>query len=129
MSCIKGGCSKLSSSNTLVKRKPGRPRKTDLAETGGLTRRQQSAIMSEYRSRMLASPKSEKVLQKIMDAALDDDHKAQAVAWKIIADRLLPLSGFSEESNSRPSIQVNISTVGDAINVGGSTIDGETSDA
>ncbi len=119
----------MSSSNTLVKRKPGRPRKTDLAETGGLTRRQQSAIMSEYRSRMLASPKSEKVLQKIMDAALDDDHKAQAVAWKIIADRLLPLSGFSEESNSRPSIQVNISTVGDAINVGGSTIDGETSDA
>lgn len=108
-----------------IKRKRGRPRKTDLAETAGLTRREQSAIMREYRSRMLASPKSEKVLQKIMDAALDDDHKAQAVAWKIIADRLLPLSGFAEESNSRPSIQVNISTVGDSINVGGTTIDGE----
>lgn len=111
-----------------IKRKRGRPRKTDLAETAGLTRREQSAIMREYRSRMLASPKSEKVLQKIMDAALDDDHKAQAVAWKIIADRLLPLSGFAEESNSRPSIQVNISTVGDSINVGGTTIDGEVVD-
>jgi hypothetical protein len=77
---------------------------------------------------MLASPKSEKVLQKIMDAALDDDHKAQAVAWKIIADRILPLSGFTEESNSRPSIQVNISTVGDSVSVGGRTIDGELGD-
>jgi hypothetical protein len=124
---LRGGCSKLSSSTNefQIKRKRGRPRKTDLAETAGLTRREQSAIMREYRSRMLASPKSEKVLQKIMDAALDDDHKAQAVAWKIIADRLLPLSGFAEESNSRPSIQVNISTVGDSVNVGGTTIDGE----
>lgn len=111
-----------------IKRKRGRPRKTDLAETAGLTKREQSAIMREYRSRMLASPKSEKVLQKIMDAALDDDHKAQAVAWKIIADRLLPVSGFAEESNSRPSIQVNISTVSDAINVGGTTIDGEVNE-
>jgi hypothetical protein len=118
----------LSSSDVIVKRKRGRPRKTDLADTGGLTRREQSAIMTEYRQRMLASPKSEKVLQKIMDAALDDDHKAQAVAWKIIADRILPLSGFTEESNLRPSIQVNITTVGDSVSVGGTTIDGELGD-
>lgn len=118
----------MSSSDVIVKRKRGRPRKTDLADTGSLTRREQSAIMTEYRQRMLASPKSEKVLQKIMDAALDDDHKAQAVAWKIIADRILPLSGFTEESNSRPSIQVNISTVGDSVSVGGRTIDGELGD-
>ena len=115
----------MSSTTTPIKRKRGRPRKTDLAETGGLTRREQSAIMTEYRQRMLASPKSAKVLQKILDAALDDDHKAQAVAWKIVADRLLPLSGFSEESVSRPSIQVNISTVGDAVNISGETIEGD----
>lgn len=107
------------------RRKRGRPRKSDYAETGGLTRREQSAIMTEYRRSMLASPKSAKVLHKILDAALDDNHKAQAVAWKIVADRLLPVAAFTEESASKPTIQVNISTVNDSVSVNGSTFDEE----
>lgn len=112
------------------RRKRGRPRKSDYAETGGLTRREQSAIMTEYRRSMLASPKSAKVLHKILDAALDDDHKAQAVAWKIVADRLLPVAAFTEESSAKPTIQVNISTVNDSVSVNGSTFneDGDVVD-
>jgi hypothetical protein len=37
---------------------------------------------------MLASPKSRKVLDAILNAALDDDHKNQAAAWKLCMDRL-----------------------------------------
>jgi len=86
--------------------------------------------MTEYRRSMLASPKSAKVLHKILDAALDDDHKAQAVAWKIVADRLLPVAAFTEESSAKPTIQVNISTVNDSVSVNGSTFneDGDVVD-
>ena len=39
---------------------------------------------------MLASPKSRRVLDSIFDAALNDDHKNQAAAWKLVMDRMLP---------------------------------------
>ena len=34
-----------------------------------------AAIINEYKARMLASPKSAKVLETIFEAALDHDHK------------------------------------------------------
>ena len=34
-----------------------------------------AGIINEYKARMLASPKSRKVLDSIFDAAMDDDHK------------------------------------------------------
>lgn len=111
--------------NPPIKRRRGRPPKNDLARTTAMSKKEQSGIMREYRARMLASPKSEKVLQKILDAALDDDHKGQAAAWKIVADRILPVAGFAEEGNARPNIQVNISTMSPEVNVTGNTIDVE----
>jgi hypothetical protein len=36
-----------------------------------------AAIINDYKARMLASPKSAKVLETIFDAALNDDHKSQ----------------------------------------------------
>lgn len=82
------------------KRPPGRPK----GEAG---------IMKEYRERMLASPKSTKVLEAIFNAALDDDHKNQAAAWKIIMDRIAPVSGFDKSAGGtgRAAIQVNITGV------------------
>jgi hypothetical protein len=74
-----------------------------------------AAIINEYKARMLASPKSVKVLNTIMDAALNDDHKNQAAAWKLVMDRMLPVSAFEKEVNSgnaRNAIQINISGVG-----------------
>lgn len=69
--------------------------------------------MAEYRQRMLNSPKSAKVLEKIFEAALDDDHKFQSAAWKLIIDRIAPLSGFDNAAGGsvRTAIQVNITGV------------------
>jgi hypothetical protein len=64
---------------------------------------------------MLASPKSKKVLETIFDAALDNDHKNQASAWKLIMDRMLPVGAFEREvvkDGGRNAIQINITGVG-----------------
>lgn len=74
-----------------------------------------AAVMNEYKARMLASPKSAKVLEKIFDAALDDDHKNQAAAWKMIVDRMMPVSMFEKDvvkGGGRNAITVNITGVG-----------------
>lgn len=73
-----------------------------------------SAIMEDYKARMLASPKSKKVLQTILDAALDDDHRHQAAAWKLVMDRMLPVGMFEKEvvkGSGRNAIQINITGV------------------
>ena len=45
----------------------------------------QEAIMKEYRMRMLNSPNSPYVLQKIMEAAMNDDHKHQKYIYCQVA--------------------------------------------
>ena len=52
----------------------------------------------------------EKVIDMIFEAALDDNHKTQAVAWKILMDRLLPLSAC-EKQQGRSSIEINITSM------------------
>jgi len=66
---------------------------------------------------MLASPKSRKVLDSILSAALDDDHKNQAAAWKLCMDRLLPVSYFEKDKATGGKSAINISITG----VGGET--------
>jgi hypothetical protein len=109
-------------------KKIGRPRKTDLQSKkrggrGVMGRpKGDAAIMNEYKARMLASPKSAKVLESILNAALDDDHKNQAAAWKIVVDRMLPVGMFEKDvlaSSGKNSIQINITGVGSA-NISGS---------
>ena len=70
-----------------------------------------AAIINEYKVRMLNSPKSAKVLEAIFDAALDNEHKNQAAAWKLIMDRVLPVSVFeqSKQAGQTPQISINIS--------------------
>ena len=52
----------------------------------------------------------EKVIDMIFEAALDDNHKNQAVAWKILMDRLLPLSAC-EKQQGRSSLEINITSM------------------
>ena len=103
------------------KRGRGRPRKLEVAalkpcNKGKVGRpKGDAAIINEYKARMLASPKSKKVLETIFDAALDHDHKNQASAWKLIMDRMLPVSAFEREvvkDGGRNAIQINITGVG-----------------
>ena len=95
--------------------KKGRPPKSDLAEIKEKRSvgrpKGDAAIINEYKLRMLNSPKSAKVLEAIYDAALNDEHKNQAAAWKLIVDRIIPVSVFdtAKASGQTPQISINIS--------------------
>jgi hypothetical protein len=76
-----------------------------------------AGIINEYKARMLASPKSAKVLESIFNAALDDEHKNQAAAWKLVMDRIAPVAAFEKDvtkGSGKNSISINISGIGDA---------------
>lgn len=95
--------------------KRGRPPKSDLTEikeSRSVGRpKGDAAIINEYKLRMLNSPKSAKVLEAIYDAALNDEHKNQAAAWKLIVDRIIPVSAFEQAKagGGTPQISINIS--------------------
>ena len=123
-----------------TRRPRGRPKKAEVATKKKGNRGQvgrpkgDAAIINEYKARMLASPKSIKVLETIFEAALDHDHKNQAAAWKLVMDRILPVGAFEKEvikDNGRSAIQINITGVGSTEILGGtedgSTIEGEYS--
>ena len=123
------------------KRGHGRPKKGEIVAkkkgSRGIRGRPKgdAAIINEYKARMLASPKSARVLETIFEAALDHDHKNQAAAWKLVMDRILPVGAFEKEvvkDAGRSAIQINITGVG-ATEVftspeEGETIDGEAVD-
>jgi hypothetical protein len=96
------------------KRKIGRPKKSELREikeSRSVGRpKGEAAIINEYKLRMLNSPKSAKVLEAIYDAALNDEHKNQAAAWKLIVDRIVPVSSFeaAKQGGGVPNISINI---------------------
>jgi hypothetical protein len=99
-----------------IKRKAGRPKKGEVVakkskNRGTLGRPAgDKAIMDEYKARMLNSPKSARVLEAIFDAALDPEHKAQSAAWKLIVDRIVPVSSFEQvkQGGGTPAISINI---------------------
>lgn len=105
------------------KQESGRPSKKDLSANSPKGRgkvgrpKGDAAIINEYKARMLASPKSRRVLETIFDAALDHDHKNQAAAWKLVMDRIAPVAAFEKEvvaNGGRNAIQINITGVGTA---------------
>ena len=105
------------------KQESGRPSKKDLAANSPGGRKKvgrpkgDATIINEYKSRMLASPKSKRVLDTIFDAALDHDHKNQAAAWKLVMDRILPVAAFEKDvvqNGGKSAIQINITGVGTA---------------
>ena len=116
-------------SHDVPKRRRGRPPKQDVASKkkgsrGAVGRpKGDAAIINEYKARMLNSPKSRKVLDKIFDAALDDEHKHQAAAWKLVMDRVLPTAAFEKDivkGSGKNAIQINITGVsGDTTIIGG----------
>ena len=119
--------------NDPPKRKRGRPKKSEVVSStrgnrGTIGRpKGDAAIINEYKARMLASPKSRRVLETIFDAALDNDHKNQAAAWKLVMDRTLPLSYFEKDAASgRSSVNITISGLGSSVETNvGSEIEGE----
>ena len=104
----------LSISERKPRSKSGRPKKSEIKEikeSRSVGRpKGEAAIINEYKMRMLNSPKSGRVLEAIYDAALDNEHKNQAAAWKLIVDRIVPLSAFetAKQGGGTPQISINI---------------------
>lgn len=90
-----------------------------------------ASAIEEYKARMLASPKSREVMDAIFNAALDDDHKNQSAAWKLIVDRIMPLSYFEKDklSNGRAAVSITINGIdtNEPITIG-ETLEGDTDD-
>jgi hypothetical protein len=117
------------------KRGRGRPRKTDILskkEGGRKTMgrpKGDATIINEYKARMLASPKSRKVLDTIFEAALDNEHKNQSAAWKLVMDRIAPVAAFEKDiikNGGGNAISINITGVGSGgVKVGNDVVDGE----
>lgn len=105
-----------------MEKKPvGRPRKQDIAAkkkgSRGVVGRPKgdAAIINDYKARMLASPKSRKVIDSIFEAALNDEHKNQSAAWKLVMDRILPVAAFEKDiikGGGKNAISINITGVG-----------------
>ena len=113
-------------------KKRGRPTKaaTELKKVGnrGKVGRPagDAAIINDFKSRMLASPKSKKVLEAIFNAALDDEHKGQQAAWKLLLDRIAPTATFEKDvikDGGRSALQINITGVGTTAVSSGATED------
>jgi hypothetical protein len=108
-----------------VKRRAGRPKKGEIVakQKGGRELRGRpkgdTAIMNEYKARMLASPKSAKVLEKVFEIALNDDHAGQMAAMKLVLDRIVPASTFDTAKGNgnggMPTISINISSLGQPV--------------
>lgn len=103
-----------------IKKAAGRPRKDAVqakkqGNRGRVGRpKGDAAIINEYKARMLASPQSRQVLQSIMDAATNDEHKHQAAAWKLVMDRILPVAAFEKDvvkGGGGRAIEIKISGV------------------
>jgi len=113
------------------KRKVGRPKKSELEANTNRNKvgrpKGDAAIINEYKARMLSSPKSAKVLESIFDAALNNEHKNQAAAWKLVIDRIAPIAAFEKDvvkSGGSNAISINITGVG-GVKVGNDVVDGD----
>jgi len=130
-----------------MQKRKGRPPKTAIvAKTPGkLTKLGrppgEAAAMAEFKARLMTSPKSHKVIEAIFNAAVDDNHKNQAAAWKLLLDRMIPISSMeAAAAGGKSAITINIYGLGitahsrgDALPTGedfseGEDLDGEFSE-
>ena len=95
-----------------------------------LTQYAETKKLKEYRHWLLGHKSTSTAMEKLLTVALDDDHSGQMQALKILADRILPLSGFAAENqHARAAVQINITGYNDKPEikevVAGEEIDGE----
>ncbi|MEC8355859.1 MAG: hypothetical protein VXZ91_00390 [Pseudomonadota bacterium] len=61
---------------------------------------------------LLDHPDVPTVIETEVRTALDDNHKNQTVAQKILMDRNLPISTFDKQFDNREKITINVSVIG-----------------
>jgi len=60
----------------------------------------------------LEHPDVPKVIETVVRTALDDTHKNQTAAQKILMDRILPISTFDKQLDNREKITIKVSVIG-----------------
>ncbi len=112
------------------KRGRGRPPKADLEAVrnknkGKIGRpKNDTGRMQEFKERLLATGGT-RILDKMIQIALDDNHPGQMAAIKLAVDRILPTSAFDAAKNNgtNPQITINISGINEPQIVGSSNDD------
>lgn len=126
----------VSNSPSLVKDSPkiGRPPRKDIEakkhrSSVGRPLGDASKIL-EMKARLLNSPKSRKVLDSIFAAALDDNHSNQSAAWKLLMERMLPMTYFekSKVGGGGAVVNITVSGLGTEITTGQEPLEGEYAD-
>ena len=69
------------------------------------------ARLLELKRTLLEHPDVPKVIETVIRTALDDNHKNQTAAQKILMDRMLPISIFEKAVDSREKINIVINTI------------------
>lgn len=107
---------------TETKAKRGRPRKSEVEAkkkgNRGVRGRPpgDAARINEFKARLLATS-GDKVINKVIEIAQNDEHPGQMAALKMCMDRVLPISYFEKDKNGTGKSQVSITITG----VGGRT--------
>ena len=119
-----------------VKRKRGRPKKSEIEArkkgNRGVRGRPpgDAARMNEFKARLLATA-GDRVIDKVINIALDDEHQGQMAALKMCMDRVLPMSYFDKDKagNGKSNISISITGVGgETTIIGGDIPEGEVYD-
>jgi len=110
-----------------VKRGRGRPKKSEIEArkkgNRGVRGRPpgDAARINEFKARLLATA-GDRVIDKIIHIAMDDEHPGQMAALKMCMDRVLPMSYFDKDKmgNSRSNVSITITGVGGETTIIGS---------
>lgn len=86
-------------------REDARREKRELAK---MSREEQRHRLSLLKAEFLTHSSLDRYIEKLFAMALDDDHSGQAVAIKIIAERILPVQSFTAESKKSSAVNINI---------------------
>ena len=65
----------------------------------------------ELKQTLLEHPDFPTVIEMVVRTALDDTHKNQTTAQKILMDRILPISTFDRGTDLKERINITISTI------------------
>ena len=66
----------------------------------------------ELKQTLLEHPDVPTVIETVVRTALDETHRNQTAAQKILMDRILPISTFDKQFDNREKITINVSVIG-----------------
>lgn len=112
------------------KRGKGRPPKADLlavreSRKGKVGRpKGDTSRIQEFKERLMATGGT-RILDKMIQIALDDEHPGQMAAIKLAVDRILPMSVFdaAKHGGQTPQVTINISGINEPQIIGGNDQD------